>query len=112
MVFVLFFSSRRRHTRCSRDWSSDVCSSDLRFLDWSQRTEHFHFFIANGIRFERNRRLHAHERDELQEMVLDDVPGDSCRVEEIGRASCRDSTLIILTLGLSRVLNRLFTLVS
>src|SRR5256884_5199907 len=30
MVSVgVFFSSRRRHTRCSRDWSSDVCSSDL-----------------------------------------------------------------------------------
>src|SRR6266699_1868104 len=28
----LFFSSRRRHTRCGRDWSSDVCSSDLRDL--------------------------------------------------------------------------------
>src|SRR5256884_1744651 len=28
-MFVFFFSSRRRHTRCSRDWSSDVCSSDL-----------------------------------------------------------------------------------
>src|SRR2546429_5139446 len=27
-----FFSSRRRHTRCSRDWSSDVCSSDLTAL--------------------------------------------------------------------------------
>src|SRR5690606_41127860 len=27
-----FFSSRRRHTRFSRDWSSDVCSSDLRWL--------------------------------------------------------------------------------
>src|SRR5690606_40065677 len=27
-----FFSSRRRHTRFSRDWSSDVCSSDLYFL--------------------------------------------------------------------------------
>src|SRR5690606_39763204 len=26
---VFFFSSRRRHTRFSRDWSSDVCSSDL-----------------------------------------------------------------------------------
>src|SRR5690606_40654422 len=26
-----FFSSRRRHTRFSRDWSSDVCSSDLSF---------------------------------------------------------------------------------
>src|ERR1035441_10274720 len=25
----LFFSSRRRHTRCLSDWSSDVCSSDL-----------------------------------------------------------------------------------
>src|SRR5256884_595143 len=28
-VRFFFFSSRRRHTRCSRDWSSDVCSSDL-----------------------------------------------------------------------------------
>src|SRR3712207_6891093 len=27
--FVFFFSSRRRHTRYWRDWSSDVCSSDL-----------------------------------------------------------------------------------
>src|SRR5690606_21510935 len=26
---IFFFSSRRRHTRFSRDWSSDVCSSDL-----------------------------------------------------------------------------------
>src|SRR2546429_6890281 len=30
MYVFFFFSSRRRHTRCSRDWSSDVCSSDLR----------------------------------------------------------------------------------
>src|SRR2546422_346124 len=29
MCPFFFFSSRRRHTRCSRDWSSDVCSSDL-----------------------------------------------------------------------------------
>src|SRR2546429_251384 len=28
-TYFFFFSSRRRHTRCSRDWSSDVCSSDL-----------------------------------------------------------------------------------
>src|SRR5690625_7338822 len=28
-VFLFFFSSRRRHTRWPRDWSSDVCSSDL-----------------------------------------------------------------------------------
>src|SRR5215813_3567858 len=29
MRVLFFFSSRRRHTRCGRDWSSDVCSSDL-----------------------------------------------------------------------------------
>src|SRR3712207_9251913 len=29
-VFFFFFSSRRRHTRYWRDWSSDVCSSDLK----------------------------------------------------------------------------------
>src|SRR4030043_434313 len=31
-LLFFFFSSRRRHTRCSRDWSSDVCSSDLRWV--------------------------------------------------------------------------------
>src|SRR5438045_8408204 len=29
MLCFFFFSSRRRHTRCLSDWSSDVCSSDL-----------------------------------------------------------------------------------
>src|SRR5205814_2471186 len=29
IFFIFFFSSRRRHTRCLSDWSSDVCSSDL-----------------------------------------------------------------------------------
>src|SRR5437868_14438098 len=29
MRLLFFFSSRRRHTRSKRDWSSDVCSSDL-----------------------------------------------------------------------------------
>src|SRR5207247_5107136 len=29
-ILFFFFSSRRRHTRSTRDWSSDVCSSDLR----------------------------------------------------------------------------------
>src|SRR2546422_543624 len=35
-----FFSSRRRHTRCSRDWSSDVCSSDL-------IVDHCTYFVAS-----------------------------------------------------------------
>src|SRR5215510_15922488 len=34
-----FFSSRRRHTRWPRDWSSDVCSSDLKPID-RQITNH------------------------------------------------------------------------
>src|SRR5690606_33676678 len=32
-MYFFFFSSRRRHTRFSRDWSSDVCSSDLFITD-------------------------------------------------------------------------------
>src|SRR5690606_9220798 len=42
--YLLFFSSRRRHTRFSRDWSSDVCSSDLRQsqrVSGTQRTVNF-----------------------------------------------------------------------
>src|SRR5207253_5804799 len=42
--FFFFFSSRRRHTRWPRDWSSDVCSSDLgiefrRFLGRQARAQ-------------------------------------------------------------------------
>src|SRR5256886_5976607 len=32
-IYVVFFSSRRRHTRFDCDWSSDVCSSDLKGFD-------------------------------------------------------------------------------
>src|SRR5207249_8779175 len=39
-VFCFFFSSRRRHTRSKRDWSSDVCSSDL--------LTHFYLSLATG----------------------------------------------------------------
>src|SRR6266508_5383699 len=39
MINFFFFSSRRRHTRWPRDWSSDVCSSDLTYYRrrWPQR---------------------------------------------------------------------------
>src|SRR3712207_701856 len=39
MFLFFFFSSRRRHTRYWRDWSSDVCSSDLREA----------FFLLNNL---------------------------------------------------------------
>src|SRR5216683_5704735 len=38
MIVFFFFSSRRRHTRSDRDWSSDVCSSDLKYRDKVQRS--------------------------------------------------------------------------
>src|SRR6266536_4368128 len=37
MMLLFFFSSRRRHTRSTRDWSSDVCSSDLANLQRARR---------------------------------------------------------------------------
>src|SRR5690606_39794694 len=43
-VCVFFFSSRRRHTRFSRDWSSDVCSSDL--LETATLPIELHPFLA------------------------------------------------------------------
>src|SRR3712207_9432453 len=47
IVFVFFFSSRRRHTRYWRDWSSDVCSSDL---VWERVREKGFPFDVTGIR--------------------------------------------------------------
>src|SRR6266699_140455 len=44
MSLVFFFSSRRRHTRGGRDWSSDVCSSDLE----PARQPH-HFNVAPSL---------------------------------------------------------------
>src|SRR3712207_130797 len=49
LISCIFFSSRRRHTRYWRDWSSDVCSSDLRYVErglpftaWLYRIAHNH----------------------------------------------------------------------
>src|SRR5215208_4659015 len=36
-MILFFFSSRRRHTRWPRDWSSDVCSSDLLAIELKRR---------------------------------------------------------------------------
>src|SRR5215510_16111441 len=41
-LLFFFFSSRRRHTRWPRDWSSDVCSSDLIVRRWSERFVRYH----------------------------------------------------------------------
>src|SRR5438093_9888362 len=46
--YFFFFSSRRRHTRLVSDWSSDVCSSDLKESNCRKR----HALISKGIRLE------------------------------------------------------------
>src|SRR5205814_3417262 len=43
-----FFSSRRRHTRCLSDWSSDVCSSDL-FVGATLSSTMWHWHKPNGL---------------------------------------------------------------
>src|SRR5439155_15472472 len=60
-----FFSSRRRHTRWPRDWSSDVCSSDLflegrhaRIQDYG-RTDNAPNRTARGRRGRRQRRMYG-----------------------------------------------------
>src|SRR5204862_4641109 len=45
-VCFFFFSSRRRHTRSLRDWSSDVCSSDL---DWATEKKSFEIWLTQHL---------------------------------------------------------------
>src|SRR6266542_4236098 len=58
LTLYCFFSSRRRHTRCYRDWSSDVCSSDPDLLA--------HMTRGRGVQIEvvlRVRRMLSHLRE-------------------------------------------------
>src|SRR2546421_8646963 len=85
---LFFFSSRRRHTRSDRDWSSDVCSSDL----------------DNNVPFTDFASLcRAREVTDLIWSEIERVNQNFARVEtikkfrlieqqltEIGRASCRE----------------------
>src|SRR5204862_1093798 len=80
---VFFFSGRRRHTRSLRDWSSDVCSSDLTALD--KRAEPVEQLgVARALLERREERLVRERERELRE----DVEVDADR--QIGRASCRE----------------------
>src|SRR5438105_10233069 len=84
-----FFSSRRRHTRSTRDWSSDVCSSDLNKLSKIR-------YIANGLKVIHSKGfIHKdlHSGNILSWSNFDCYITDLglCKpVNEIGRASCRE----------------------
>src|SRR5690606_40369492 len=80
-----FFSSRRRHTRFSRDWSSDVCSSDLDKL--------YHVGIRSPIK--RSTLADANERRDwrIYAEFAQRLIAQARKLyaeEEIGRASCRE----------------------
>src|SRR5207249_7723497 len=87
---VFFFSSRRRHTRSKRDWSSDVCSSDLRSVSATRCR-----LCARGCA-KRNigscRTLCGSWRHGLPTALLSvsDKTGLAAFAREIGRASCRE----------------------
>src|SRR5256884_7125895 len=88
-AFSFFFSSRRRHTRCSRDWSSDVCSSDL--------IEEGAFGLSTGLFYVPGSFAKTEEVIELSRVVraMGGYYDSHMRDEdsysiEIGRASCRE----------------------
>src|SRR5690606_40497178 len=67
-----FFSSRRRHTRFSRDWSSDVCSSDLARV--RELRDLGVAALANGADI-------GTAREHLAELLRIAPPGDSAAVD-------------------------------
>src|SRR5205809_6525656 len=78
LASLFFFTSRRRHTRCSRDWSSDVCSSDLCLP--AENPGH-----VRGVRADADRA----GREELEIRARAESPVRR-RAGQIGRASCRE----------------------
>src|SRR5205814_7928663 len=92
-------SSRRRHTRCLSDWSSDVCSSDLgaaQISDWLIVSGGRELVAAKLITKRRAIRdvVQLHEDSEPLVRTEREVPRHaSVEVDErkeIGRASCRE----------------------
>src|SRR5580698_8183866 len=54
-LILFFFSSRRRHTRLTCDWSSDVCSSDLALRRTQSGPDTSHGCVAGRLWFESGR---------------------------------------------------------
>src|SRR5690606_39748760 len=80
-----FFSSRRRHTRFSRDWSSDVCSSDLEGRRAVAVTAVEHPAVLDAARW-----LGTAQGAEVIELAVDAEGVLDLDGLEIGRASCRE----------------------
>src|SRR6266498_4720815 len=68
-----FFSSRRRHTSCGRDWSSDVCSSDLTVVGAVLILGPGVWHLVAQLTAERRERIRQEERAEVAAHLHDSV---------------------------------------
>src|SRR5690606_40393334 len=87
--FFFFFSSRRRHTRFSRDWSSDVCSSDLDVAWYDPKNASYMNVVTASSHDSSTLRQWWHEDRELTEQYFRYQLGQA-GTAQIGRASCRE----------------------
>src|SRR3546814_6146805 len=86
-IFLFFFKQKTSYEMRISDWSSDVCSSDLRkrFVSSSFVSHFFHFFLSWPSRKEV---MDEQSEDLLNSLVkVDDFASE---ITEIGRASCRE----------------------
>src|SRR3712207_7366497 len=89
-LFFFFFSSRRRHTRYWRDWSSDVCSSDLQPAPARAAGTAGARPGAPGAAGTRPQRT-AHRGDGGQGLADGDLPGPARqRARQVGSGSGRE----------------------
>src|SRR5207253_7990671 len=87
-LVVFFFSSRRRHTRWPRDWSSDVCSSDLAGTRRGKgQVESLTGRLLSGVA---DAQLRLDEREYLAVRGCPPASAAGSSECEIGRASCRE----------------------
>src|SRR2546421_2220850 len=84
---LFFFSSRRRHTRSDRDWSSDVCSSDLVAFEApaAEVLLSAHRELEKLVLTGRQQRI-----KELLAQPYGDLVHEGQLLDQIGRASCRE----------------------
>src|SRR5699024_11256904 len=86
-----FFSSRRRHTRSKRDWSSDVCSSDLHRTGHAEADQVGAMAqIAQLLLRTRLPDAVGHRGQPVAEALMGALVGVEGAAAEIGRASCRE----------------------